>query len=889
MKLSLTKSINYSDIEMMAKLYVGANTEIHVFDPIGKVIWDSVDEELSFEFEKRILFNFGGELIRYKEFELSDFDCIVDFSKKIKIDEFKIEKLNIIQAPSGTVRYVYQTNNRKFRFLDFLQTPTLRSKLVKFGLKTLLRLNQVKVVGQRTHVLSQAKLNFQEALHEFSYDNYAISLGIPGFWRKPVIQLQQDNKVSHYIKFAASKQTAALISREQRNNKIVSAFKLKLINLPTLVDQKNSSMLVLRAINKQKLKRISHLNEHLFLSIKELTMKSMKFEKIEGTSFYSEVLDQLCFLKNKSDDNDSKTCYYLTLLKDNIERNQYINTSIAHGDFTPWNIYQRKSSFYVYDWEMTIVGAPALYDVFHFIYQSELLVNRNGLKGVENELIHFFKQPRVADFVERFKIDLDFHHQLYLLHVISKNLMLISQQSTRSADQELLLKSWEKALIELPLKTTQINIRETFLNDIELFLKGKSYAALKFYLPSFQSLPIESGLDLAITKNELIATEKFIIEHDLVKRHVKIKKTSMSTSQIHFGDGSYLSVDFIHDFIRKGVRYMDVKALLYSAKIENGVKRPTLFHDIEYTQHFYTLNNANIPLKYQQIFSQILTKKDQVNTYLDSLKNKYDLLFKDLSDAFIFSPIKKKQIKKNIRIKHSHLGFNLLQKRVGYLQDLLVDLMQNKGFMVTFSGVDGAGKTTIINAVKKQFEQKYRKEVVLMRHRPGVLPILSAIKHGGLKKAEQRASESLPRQGQNKSKLGSYLRFSYYFTDYLFGQIYIYFKYVLRGKIVIYDRYYYDFINDSKRSNIRLKREFIKRLFRFIYKPDFNFYLYNDPEIILKRKQELNVNDLIDLNKKYASLFNEFESTKNGTYHQIKNDIQSDTIAEIFSTINKVA
>lgn len=56
--------------------------------------------------------------------------------------------------------------------------------------------------------------------------------------------------------------------------------------------------------------------------------------------------------------------------------------------------------------------------------------------------------------------------------------------------------------------------------------------------------------------------------------------------------------------------------------------------------------------------------------------------------------------------------------------------MNNKIKIITFSGVDGAGKTTILTKVKELIEDKYKKEVVVLRHRPSILPILSAIKHG---------------------------------------------------------------------------------------------------------------------------------------------------------------
>jgi hypothetical protein len=110
-----------------------------------------------------------------------------------------------------------------------------------------------------------------------------------------------------------------------------------------------------------------------------------------------------------------------------------------------------------------------------------------------------------------------------------------------------------------------------------------------------------------------------------------------------------------------------------------------------------------------------------------------------------------------------------------------------------------------------------RKRVVVIRHRPSLLPILSAWSKGKTA-AEKEAAETLPRQGQNKSFFSSVFRFSYYYTDYLFGQFYVYFKHVLRGDVVLYDRYYFDFINDSLRSNITLPKWILKSGYTFLLK-----------------------------------------------------------------------
>lgn len=95
--------------------------------------------------------------------------------------------------------------------------------------------------------------------------------------------------------------------------------------------------------------------------------------------------------------------------------------------------------------------------------------------------------------------------------------------------------------------------------------------------------------------------------------------------------------------------------------------------------------------------------------------------------------------------------------------------MSNKVELITFSGVDGSGRTTILREFTEVLREKYHLNVIELRHRPSILPILSSIKYGR-EEAELKTMEVLPRTGSNTSKLSSYIRLFYYLSDYLFGQ-----------------------------------------------------------------------------------------------------------------------
>ena len=206
-------------------------------------------------------------------------------------------------------------------------------------------------------------------------------------------------------------------------------------------------------------------------------------------------------------------------------------------------------------------------------------------------------------------------------------------------------------------------------------------------------------------------------------------------------------------------------------------------------------------------------------------------------------------------------------------------------FSISFSGVDGAGKTTILTLVKEALLARGHK-VVELRSRPSLLPILSAFKYGKVR-AEQAASDRLPRQGGNTSKIGSYLRFGYYLSDYIVGQVYIYFKYTRRGYFIVYDRFYYDYIIDPKRANIVIHEAVVGFFLRFIKEPDLNVFLHAPAEIIIERKKELDSETIRFLTERYISLFSYLEVNSKATYLCIENIDLSDTLCEIESYLTE--
>ena len=420
------------------------------------------------------------------------------------------------------------------------------------------------------------------------------------------------------------------------------------------------------------------------------------------------------------------------------------------------------------------------------------------------------------------------------------HLDLYSRQESWHEQIQWLFNTWNDALSDMLCRSE--SQRALVIGDVFDFLQNQKYATVKF--PNIQPSALSDYADIDLLTDNKTAQNLLthLSDHSLVAR-IKVQSQScMMSIMVALHDGQLLALDLIWQLKRKNLEFMDVASGIEGAIVNDfGIKCLNRIDTQDYLRHFYGLNGSPIP-------------------------DKYLSFFEDISDAQLDTFELKKQVKNS----EANTGLSGWVKRWKYLLDVMRKLFNEKGIIITFSGVDGAGKSTIIAHTKTIIEKKLRKKVVVIRHRPSLLPILSAITLGKAK-AEQKAANTLPRQGNNKSAISSLLRFGYYYMDYLVGQFYVYARHVLRGEVVLYDRYYFDFINDGLRSNIRLPRWLTKAGYKLLLQPQLNFFLYADVKTILSRKKELNETAINELTRDYLYLFSELEAQCEGRYFPLEN------------------
>ncbi len=79
-------------------------------------------------------------------------------------------------------------------------------------------------------------------------------------------------------------------------------------------------------------------------------------------------------------------------LEDSIDGSE-VPTTLAHGDFTPWNTVQRRGALRAFDWEYFSELSPALADLIHFHVQTGVLIKHHPGERVFDELGALFSGP----------------------------------------------------------------------------------------------------------------------------------------------------------------------------------------------------------------------------------------------------------------------------------------------------------------------------------------------------------------------------------------------------------------------------------------------------------------------------------------------------------------
>lgn len=772
---------------------------------------------------------------------------------------YKQAKLEWLQInnPDGTPRWLWNASNTQPIFLKFYNVGSFRALVFMLGIRLVFLLRLQHLVFKKNSLYIQAIA----ANSSFDYQQpWALFTGTVGPNNKIVIY----NKHS-FVKIAQTPQAEVLLSNELKALQLVQQASVA-IEVPKVV-QSDTVRLTLSDVSKNgtRFKKIDSLQLE---AIQALNSCAQNTVKVEDWAYFNE-------LKNRYLDIDTHVLpknlvRKINRLLDTISPQTTVKLALSHGDFTQWNMYKKGDSVAIYDWELASTERPIGFDFFHLIFQNSVLVHHHSWKTIHDTINHYVGSEQLKDIFYNDTAEMETYLQWYLLINTMEYLLVYAQQPTWHPQVYWLITVWNQALNGF--LASHFTNRQLLIMDLFDFLQYKEYAILKFHHGYPESLSLQSDIDIILKKGTQNEVLRFLKNHHLILRGQLKSSSYMMSYQGFTAEGELLSLDLIWQLKRKSLELMDCDEVL-NHRIQNsfGVSIVSAQHTTRFIALFYRLNHALIPEKFNSYSAVAVTSKHPLDRVLQEYFEYPEKSTHPLLHYLYQQPYNR--------------GWKRFRNRMAYFFDCVRKIRLNSGFVITFSGVDGAGKTTVIETITGQIEKQLRKPVVILRHRPSILPILSVwVK--GKEKAQQDVIASLPRQGKNTSTWSSLFRFGYYYLDYIIGQFVIQIKYCSRGYVVIYDRYYFDFINDSKRSNLVLPSGMAKFGYRLLLKPKFNFFLYADPETILQRKKELDSSTIQDLTQQYRHLFYQLQrNSETKVYQSIQNEDLGHTTSTILKTI----
>lgn len=367
-----------------------------------------------------------------------------------------IKQFHFINNPTGTIRWFFPADSEYPAYLGLFNSAHWKARLYKLGSFAAFGMGlQKKLTSGSFWVKGMSNLPLEDILSATPHDTYGVFTGTVGENRKSIIALAKDKQITHFAKLAHSQTGEKLLQNEADVLGQLAQLERRVLQVPA-VAKHASNILLLSNVKAKQARESAKIGELHLLGLEEWYHEMKETHVLGDLSWYDETLDRLVEIEQESIADPSLDAVQINEILNNLKRlavdlspDEEIPTALAHGDFTSWNMYVSDRFLHVYDWELAKPEMPLLYDLFHFVYQTGILLLKQSYSQIQREIKRTLRLPAAVSLVERFEIDVHRMHQLYLFYLVSYYLHIYVREPQVHLQVHWLLDTWNSALNDI--------------------------------------------------------------------------------------------------------------------------------------------------------------------------------------------------------------------------------------------------------------------------------------------------------------------------------------------------------------------------------------------------------------------------------------------------------
>lgn len=384
---------------------------------------------------------------------------IVDFSATKLIATDFVFEFDFINNRDNSIRWIYRANHQRPIFLNLYNASGWKGKLFKIIFKIGFGLRLKKWLKSGSFAVVANQLFLEKINQRLDHARYAVFTGTVGANRKAVISYEERRKATQFLKMPLTQKVQKLVDREAFYLTALQNYTFEKLIVPEAVKIQNSVMV--RNVKPNKSLNNNDLSQIHLLALKELYQETTTPIFLQTSSMWQAIQQDLTsiytasILNGLSKEKTQNIYTKLSVLADQFDTVDAMKMSIAHGDLTPWNSYLSADKLHVYDWELA-EQLPLLYDAFHYVFQTTILLERLPFEALKLKLENLEKEPVIQSIIADFDIVFQQAYHFYLLRNTSYYLSRYMTQQALHMQAHWLVDMWDMAITdackELPVR-----------------------------------------------------------------------------------------------------------------------------------------------------------------------------------------------------------------------------------------------------------------------------------------------------------------------------------------------------------------------------------------------------------------------------------------------------